>query len=133
MKARPLLNYGFRFFETVKLYQADQELARARVWKGLSEEVALGLDQELFVTIPRGRYDDLEAQLEMQPQLSAPLAVGVIVGKINVKLGEELVASRNLVTLSAVEEAGFFGSMWDSLQLWADGLFKNDESEPESE
>ncbi len=132
-ESQTLLNYGFRFFETVQLYQAGQELARARVWKGLSDEVTLGLDQELFVTIPRGRYDDLEAQLEMQPQLSAPLAAGVVVGKINVKIGEEMVASRDLVTLSAVEEAGFFGSMWDSLQLWADGLFENDESEPESE
>ena len=82
----------------------------ARVWKGLTEEVALGLSEPLFVTIPRGRYDDLEAQVEMQPQLSAPLEAGVIVGTINVQLGEELIAERDLVTLAAVEEAGFFGS-----------------------
>ena len=58
-ESQTLLNYGFRFFETVQLYEAGQELARGRVWKGLQEEVTLGLADPLFVTIPRGRYDDL--------------------------------------------------------------------------
>ena len=128
-ETQTLLNYGFRFFETVQLYQAGQELATARVWKGLSEEVALGIADELFVTIPRGRYDDLEAQVEMRPQLTAPLAVGEVVGTVNVKLGDEVVASRELVTLGAIEEAGFFGSSWDGVKLWFDGLFEDDESD----
>ncbi|MEE4217669.1 MAG: D-alanyl-D-alanine carboxypeptidase family protein [Xanthomonadales bacterium] len=131
-ETQTLLNYGFRFFETVQLYQAGQELARARVWKGMTEEVALGIAGELFVTIPRGRYDDMEAQVEIQPTLTAPLAEGVIVGAINVKLGGELVASRDLVTLGSVEEAGFFGSMWDGMKLWVDGFFEDDEAEPEA-
>ena len=126
-ESQTLLNYGFRFFETVQLYQAGQELARAHVWKGLTEEVTLGLEQALFATIPRGRYDDLDAQVEMQSELSAPLAAGVTVGKISVHLGEELIASRDLITLGAVEEAGFFGRTWDSLVIWADGLFADDE------
>ena len=113
----------------MQLYQAGQELATARVWKGLSEEVALGIADELFVTIPRGRYDDLEAQVEMRPQLTAPLAVGEVVGPVNVKLGDEVVASRELVTLGAIEEAGFFGSSWDGVKLWFDGLFEDDESD----
>jgi len=126
-ESQSLLNYGFRFFETVQLYQAAQELATGQVWKGLSEEVSLGLDQPLFVTIPRGRYDDLDAQVEMQDELSAPLAAGTVVGKITVKLGEEIVASRDLLTLGAVEEAGFFGRSWDSMRLWMGGLFEDDE------
>ena len=128
-ETQTLLNYGFRFFETVQLYQAGQELARARVWKGMTEEVVLGIADELFVTIPRGRYDDLEAQLEMQPQLTAPLAEGAVVGTVNVRLGDELVASRDLITLGSVEEAGFFGSIWDGMKLWMDGLFEDDETE----
>ena len=127
-----LLNYGFRFFETVQLYQAGQELTKARIWKGMTEEVTLGLEQELFVTIPSGRYDDLEAQVQMQTQLTAPLEAGSVVGQITVKLEDETVASRDLVALSAVEEAGFFGSAWDSLQLWIDGMFEDDE-QPEAE
>jgi D-alanyl-D-alanine carboxypeptidase (penicillin-binding protein 5/6) len=126
-ESQTLLNYGFRFFETVQLYQAGQELARSHVWKGLTEEVTLGLEQPLFATIPRGRYDDLDAQVEMQTELSAPLEAGVTVGKISVHLGDELIASRDLITLGAVEEAGFFGRSWDSLRIWADGLFADDE------
>jgi D-alanyl-D-alanine carboxypeptidase (penicillin-binding protein 5/6) len=128
-ETQTLLNYGFRFFETVQLYEAGQELAPARVWKGMVEEVMVGLTDPVFVTIPRGRYDDLEAQVQIEPQLSAPLEAGTVVGTINVQLGEELVASRQLVTMSTVEEAGFFGSTWDSLKLWMNGFFEDDEKE----
>jgi D-alanyl-D-alanine carboxypeptidase (penicillin-binding protein 5/6) len=126
-ESQTLLNYGFRFFETVKLYEAGRELAKGQVWKGLGEEVTLGLSEDLFVTIPRGRYDELEAQVQMEPQLIAPLEAGEIVGTINVQLGDEVIANRNLVTLGAVEEAGFFGSMWDGLRLWMNGLFEDEE------
>jgi D-alanyl-D-alanine carboxypeptidase (penicillin-binding protein 5/6) len=128
-ESQTLLNYGFRFFETVQLYEAGQELASARVWKGLTEEVMVGLTDSVFVTIPRGRYDDLAAQVQIEPQLSAPLEAGTVVGTINVQLGDELVASRKLVTMSTVEQAGFFGSSWDSLKLWMNGLFEDDEEE----
>jgi len=128
-ETQTLLNYGFRFFETVQLYEAGQELASARVWKGLAEEVQVGLTESVFVTIPRGRYDDLEAQVQLEPQLSAPLEAGTVVGTINVQLGEELITSRQLVTMSTIEEAGFFGSSWDSLKLWMNGLFKDDGEE----
>jgi len=130
-ETQTLLNYGFRFYETVQLYRAGEELTRARVWKGLAEEVPLGLEQELFVTIPAGRYDDLEARLQMQPQLTAPMDTGTKVGHISVKLDDEEVAGRDLVTLAPVEQAGFFGSAWDSLQLWFDGMFESHESEAE--
>jgi D-alanyl-D-alanine carboxypeptidase (penicillin-binding protein 5/6) len=126
-ESQTLLNYGFRFFETVKLYEAGRELAKGQVWKGLGEEVTLGLSEDLFVTIPRGRYDELEAQVQMEPQLIAPLEAGEIVGTINVQLGDEVIANRNLVTLGAVEEAGFFGSMWDGLRLWMNGLFEDED------
>ena len=130
-ESQTLLNYGFRFFETVQLYEAGQELARTQVWKGLSEDVGLGLSEPVFVTIPRGRYDDLEAQVEIEPQLSAPLETGAVVGSINVQLGDELIVSRDLVTLSAVEEAGFFGSSWDSLRLWMNGFFDDADKDEE--
>jgi D-alanyl-D-alanine carboxypeptidase (penicillin-binding protein 5/6) len=129
-ETQSLLNYGFRFFETVQLYQARTELARSRVWKGLSEEVSLGLALPLFVTIPRGRYDDLEAQVELPPQVTAPLAADAEVGAITVRLEDELVASRPLLALEAVGEAGFFGRAWDGLRLWVGGLFGGDDETP---
>ena len=81
------------------------------------------------MTIPRGRYDDLEAKVEMEPQIIAPLEAGQVIGTINVQLGEELIASRDLVTLGAVEEAGFFGRTWDGMKLWVDGLFGDEEND----
>ena len=132
-ESQTLLNYGFRFFETAQLYEAGQELAKARVWKGLNEEVQLGIAEPLFVTIPRGRYSDLNAQIQLQPQLTAPLAEGQNVGHIRVTLGEELVAERPLLTLAPVEEAGFFGRSWDGMKLWVDGFFESDEDNGESD
>ena len=124
-----LMNYGFRFFETVKIYEAGQELARARVWKGLDEEVAVGLAEPLLVTIPRGRYEQLEATMDMRPSLAAPLAQGDVVGQVHITLDDDTVAERDLVALGTVEEAGFFGRSWDGFKLWMGGLFGDDEEE----
>ena len=125
-ESQALLNYGFRFFETVQLYQARTELARSRVWKGVADEVALGLAEPLFVTIPRGRYDDLAAQVRLEPELTAPLEADAAVGEIAVRLDDAAVASRPLIALEAVAEAGFFGRTWDGMRLWMGGLFGDD-------
>lgn len=130
-QSQSLLNYGFRFFETVQLYEARQELAQGRVWKGEEDSVALGLTEPLYVTIPRGRYDDLDAQVEMEPKLLAPLAADAMVGHIRIKLGDELVAERELVTLAEVAQAGFFSRSWDGLKLWVGGWFSDDEEADE--
>ncbi|HKJ18349.1 MAG TPA: D-alanyl-D-alanine carboxypeptidase family protein [Xanthomonadales bacterium] len=126
-ESQSLLNYGFRFFETVQLYNEGDELAQARVWKGTTENVAVGIDEAVFVTIPRGRYEDLDAQVEMMPQLEAPLAASTVIGKITVQLDDEVITERDLVTLGNIEEAGFFGRSWDSMKLWVDDLFADDE------
>jgi D-alanyl-D-alanine carboxypeptidase (penicillin-binding protein 5/6) len=127
--SQSLLNYGFRFFETVQLYKARDELAEARVWKGVTENVPVGIAEPLFVTIPRGRYDDLDAQVEMEPQLEAPLAEGAVIGQITINLEDDLIAQRELITLAAVEEAGFFGRTWDGMKLWVGGFFDDDDDE----
>jgi D-alanyl-D-alanine carboxypeptidase (penicillin-binding protein 5/6) len=125
-ESQTLLNYGFRFFETVQLYQAGQELAQGKVWKGETEQIRLGISDELFVTIPRGRYDELDAQVEMRPELIAPITEGEEVGQISVRLDEEEIASRGLVALESINEAGFFGRTWDSMSMWVDGLFEDE-------
>ncbi len=126
-ESQSLLNYGFRFFETVQVYKAGEVLARSTVWKGVQEEVELGLEQDMFITIPRGRYTDLEPQVDLQSELQAPLVAGVEVGRMRIELDGELVTSRSLVTLSAVEPAGFFGRAWDGMRMWMDGFFADDE------
>ena len=126
-ESQTLLNYGFRFYETVQLYKAGQELASGKVWKGETKQVKLGVGDELFVTIPRGRYDDLDAQVEMRPELIAPLAQGEEVGSVVISIGGEEITRRPLVALEAVTEAGFFGRTWDGMSMWIGGLFNSDD------
>lgn len=121
--SQALLNYGFRFFETYQLYAAGDELSAERIWKGRADEVSLGVDRDLFVTIPRGRYDALEATLEVAGTLTAPLAQGERVGRLVIGLDDERVAQRRLVALESVDRAGFFGRSIDGLRLWIGGLF----------
>jgi len=125
-ESQSLLNYGFRFFETIQLYKAGQELAQGRVWKGEEEQIRLGIGDELFVTIPRGRYEDLDAQVEMRPELIAPIAEGEEVGQISIRLEDAEIANRGLIALEAIPEAGFFGRTWDGMSMWFGGLFGDD-------
>lgn len=122
-ESQSLLNYGFRFFETVQLYKAGQELAQGRVWKGETEQIRLGISDDLFVTIPRGRYDDLDAHVEMRPELIAPINEGEMVGEISIRLEDGEVANRGLVALESIPEAGFFGRAWDGVNMWIDSFF----------
>lgn len=103
-----LLNYGFRFYETHKLYDAGTTLASSRVWKGGTDNVSLGLDHVLYVTIPRGQYESLDASMKIDNRIMAPLEAGTALGSVQVKLGEDVVAEQPLVSLQAVAE----GSIW---------------------
>jgi serine-type D-Ala-D-Ala carboxypeptidase (penicillin-binding protein 5/6) len=121
--SQALLNYGFRFFETYQLYAAGDELKTERVWRGRANEVSLGVEDDLFVTIPRGRYDALDARLELNDTLSAPLDEGQTVGRLLISLDGEAVAERDLTTREAVDRAGFIGRTTDGIRLWLGGLF----------
>ncbi len=125
-ESQSLLGYGFRYFETVQLYKAGQELALGKVWKGTQEQIALGIHEDLFVTIPRGRYDELDAKVEMRPELIAPLTKGEQVGQVMIRLENLEIVSRGLIVLEPVSEAGFFGRTWDGIGMWIGGLFGDD-------
>ena len=125
-ESQTLLNYGFRFFETIQLYKAGQELAQGKVWKGEEDQIRLGIRDELFITIPRGRYDDLDAQVEMRPELIAPIAEGEEVGLISIRIEDVEITNRGLVALESIPEAGFFGRTWDGMSMWFGGLFGDD-------
>jgi D-alanyl-D-alanine carboxypeptidase (penicillin-binding protein 5/6) len=89
--SRALLSWGFRFFETHRLYAADETLEEARIWKGSREMIELGLASDLHVTIPRGEYDNLRAEMSLPKRLEAPLQEGCEVGTVEVMLDEETV------------------------------------------
>ncbi len=121
-ETRSLLNYGFRFYETLRPLAPGQALAEERVWKGLSEQVSLGVSGELVLTLPRASAD-ISTAIEVEAPLMAPLVKGAIVGRVILSRGGEPVAEVPLEVLDAVEPAGFFARFWDSLVLWFQGLF----------
>jgi D-alanyl-D-alanine carboxypeptidase (penicillin-binding protein 5/6) len=122
-ETQKLLTYGFRFFETQTFYKAGQELAQAQVWKGTTRQVKAGLAQDLSLTLPKGQVKQLQASMVLEPQLVAPLKVGDVIGKVEVKLGEQVVHSADLIALEEVQEGGFFRRLWDSIRLFFYGLF----------
>ncbi|NQD79813.1 D-alanyl-D-alanine carboxypeptidase [Pseudomonas seleniipraecipitans] len=122
-ETQKLLTYGFRFFETRTFYQKGAELAQAQVWKGQSPQVKAGLAQDLTLTLPKGQLEKLQASMTLNPQITAPIAQGDVIGKVEVKMGDQVVHSADLVALEAVEEGGFFRSLWDSIRLFFYGLF----------
>ncbi len=121
-ETQKLLSWGFRFFETVSIYQAGDEISQEKVWKGMADTTSVGLADEVMVTIPRGFEDEIEARVEIQSYLEAPLAEGDEVGQIALYLDDELVAEEKLVVTAAVEPAGFFARLWDALIYFVLGL-----------
>ena len=122
-ETQKLLTYGFRFFETKTFYQKGAELAKAPVWKGLEREVGAGLAEDLTMTVAKGQAKSLEAAMTFEPQLTAPIQQGAVIGKVEVKLEGKLEHTANLVALQAVEEAGLLRRIWDSVRLFFFALF----------
>lgn len=122
-ETQKLLTYGFRFFETRTFYQKGVELAQQQVWKGQQSQVKAGLAEDLTLTLPRGQLDKLQASMSFSDTLIAPISQGQVVGKVEVKLGEEVLHSADLVALEAVEEGGLFRRLWDSIRLFFYSLF----------
>ena len=122
-ETQKLLTYGFRFFETRTFYQKGAELAQAPVWKGQASQVKAGLAQDLTLTLPKGQLEKLQASMTLNQQITAPIAQGDVIGKVEVKMGDQVVHSADLVALEAVEEGGFFRQLWDSIRLFFYGLF----------
>jgi D-alanyl-D-alanine carboxypeptidase (penicillin-binding protein 5/6) len=117
-ESEKLLSYGFRFYETHRLYGANKPLSTVRIWKGATEKLPLGLTQALYITIPRGEYDKLDAQMKLQQPIIAPASKGGHYGSLNVSLEGQTVAVKPLVALKDVAEGGFFQQVVDDIKLW---------------
>ena len=120
-----LLNYGFRFFESRRLYEANKSAKEVRIWKGETETLDLGLAEDLYVTIPRRNTADLKANMTVDKQIIAPVKAGAKLGTLTVTLGNEVVASKDLVAIKTVEKGGIFRRLYDSLLM----LFRKNNGE----
>ena len=116
-ETRSLLNYGFRFFETLRPLTPEASLSEARVWKGQSKQVALGVTDEVVLTLPRSTAS-IDTQIEVDEPLVAPLDVNDVVGRVTLLRDGEVVSEVPLRVLQRVEPAGFFARLWDTIVLW---------------
>jgi serine-type D-Ala-D-Ala carboxypeptidase (penicillin-binding protein 5/6) len=121
-ETQKLLSYGFRYFETHHLYSAGTELTRAKVWKGDADDLALGVAEDVYLTIPRGKSEELQAELMVDDVLTAPIEANQKQGELVVKLAGSEEVRVPLVALNAVDEGSIFKRLWDSVILFFMGL-----------
>lgn len=117
-ESKKLLTWGFRFFETVSPLKAGKEFASEPAWFGDSDRASLGVDKDVYLTIPRGRMKDLKASYVLNSsELHAPLQKNQVVGSINFQLDGKTIEQRPLVVLQEIPEGNFFGKIIDYIKL----------------
>ena len=117
-ESQKLLNYGFQFYNSVRLYEKNQAVSTLEVWKGSENRVKAGFQADMFVTLPRGQVDKVKAEFVSQQPLVAPISAGQRVGTLRVMVETGLVAEYPVVALDSVGIAGYFGRTWDTFRLW---------------
>ncbi|MHA7814856.1 MAG: D-alanyl-D-alanine carboxypeptidase family protein [Pseudohaliea sp.] len=122
-ETRSLLNYGFRFYETAHLLDAGEELEKPRIWKGQEDYAPVGVLEEIVLTLPRGKRQQVEQRVALVDDIEAPLAVGDSVGTLTLLLDGELLYQGPVVALEAVEPGGFLARLWDIILMWLARLF----------
>ncbi|BBP45388.1 D-Ala-D-Ala carboxypeptidase [Thiosulfatimonas sediminis] len=122
-ETQKLLNYGFRFFETHKMYNAFQRLKDVTVWEGNRDLIGLGLAEDLYVTVPRGQYNNLKLDTLVANAIKAPIGEGSEIGQLKVTLGDKEVASRPLIALDSVQEGSFFKKLIDQVKMTFQSLW----------
>jgi serine-type D-Ala-D-Ala carboxypeptidase (penicillin-binding protein 5/6) len=113
-----LLNYGFQFYDSVRVYEKGQQIGMLRVWKGAAEQLKAGVNADILLVLPRGDAQKLKAELAAEQPLFAPITAGEKVGVIRVSLDGKPLGEYPAVALETVPVAGLFGRTWDTLKLW---------------
>lgn len=118
-----LLNYGFRFFQNYTAYEAGKTLVSPRLWLGKQNQIALGIREDLTVTVPNGSTDKLAASLTVNPSLRAPVKKGDVLGEVSIALDGKVLRSEPLVALEDVPEANIIARLWDHILMFFSSLF----------
>ena len=112
-----LLNYGFRFFESHRLYEGKKPLNEARIWKGAEKTIPLGLAEDLYATIPRRQYNDLKGVITVDKKITAPVKEGAKHGSVKVTLKDQVINEKDLVALKTVEQGNIIRRLSDSVLM----------------
>lgn len=124
-----LLTYGFRFYETRKLYNATTPLVQAHIWQGEKSEIPLGLTEDFYVTVPTGQYKRLQATLALNNPLKAPITKGQKCGMVNISLNNQIIASKPLIALMDNPQGGLLRRAADSVKFTIHRYFSNSTEE----
>jgi serine-type D-Ala-D-Ala carboxypeptidase (penicillin-binding protein 5/6) len=117
-----LLNFGFRFYETVPAVAANKPVTTVRAWKGAEEQLALGVREPIVVSVPHGGKDRVEVKAEAQEPVFAPVEAGQPLGTVTVSLDGKVLRRVPLVALTALPEGGLWRRVSDEIELWIKGL-----------
>ena len=118
IESQKLLNFGFQFYDTPRLYEKNQMVATLPVWKGTANELKAGFTDDVFLTLPRGVGPKLKVAMEATAPLTAPIALGQNVGTLKLLLDGKPIAEYPVKALEEVPQAGIFGRAWDTIRLW---------------
>ena len=129
-ESQKLINYGFRYFESVKLYDGLESLRRVKVWGGLHESLDVGIEAPARLTIPSGARGALAAEVTLDPVIKAPVSPGQILGLLRISLEGETMLERPVVALNGVDEAGLVSTLIDEVSLFFLSLFSGDPLAP---
>ena len=119
-ESQKLLNYGFQFYDSARLYEKNHTVATLQVWKGGANSIKAGFTSDLYLSLPKGQADKVKATVESAQPLLAPISAGQKVGVMKLTLDGKPYREVPVVALESVPLAGIFGRGWDSLRL----LFK---------
>lgn len=122
-EVQKMLNYGFRYYQSETLFSAGQELIEARIWGGRDDQLSVGVTQNVNVTIPRGSRNSLESTVDLDSVIKAPIKVGDELGRVQVRLGDEVIVDQPVLALTDVPEGGLFKRLWDAIKLFFIQLF----------
>jgi D-alanyl-D-alanine carboxypeptidase (penicillin-binding protein 5/6) len=117
-EAQRLLNYGFQYFDALRLYQKDQVVSQLKVFKGTQSHVKAGFQDDFVLSLPKGVADKLTVQLVSAQPLLAPVQQGQPVATLTLKVDDKVWGEYAVVALETVPVAGVFGRAWDSILLW---------------
>lgn len=122
-ESQKLLNYGFRFYESHRLYAAGEVLKDVRIWQGTEDNIKLGIADDLYITVPRRRYKELQPAIRYEALIKAPVSKGAALGSVSISLDGEEIVSRPLVALHDVERGGWWKRFVDWIKLLFHDLF----------
>jgi len=122
-ETQKLLSYGFRYYETHQLYNADQVINSPRLWAGASPSLDLVLADPIVLTIPRGQRDNLQVTIDVDNNIVAPILAGQSYGVLNISLNGEVLEQRQLLAANNIESAALFSRLWDHFILFVRGVF----------